>query len=121
MKKTILIASLICSVAFANAQTKNTTPTATKVKVVTTAKPATATVKEAAKETKAAVKPTTIVVKSASGAPVQATVNKATDNVDDRMKGPKGEKIMIGANGGRYYINAKGNKTYVPYKGNKKK
>ncbi len=42
---------------------------------------------------------------------------KYTDNVDDRMKGPSGEKIYIGQNGGRYYLKA-GKKNYVPY-GNK--
>jgi len=30
--------------------------------------------------------------------------NKYTDNVDDRMKGPNGEKVFIGPNGGRYYL-----------------
>ena len=44
---------------------------------------------------------------------------KYTDNVDDRMKGPKGEKIYIGPNGGRYYLNGD-KKIYVPY-GNKSK
>lgn len=44
---------------------------------------------------------------------------KYTDNVDDRMKGPNGEKVFIGPNGGRYYM--KGDKKiYVPY-GNKNK
>jgi hypothetical protein len=48
------------------------------------------------------------------------TPNKYNDNVDDRMKGPNGEKIYIGSNGGRYYLK-NGRKVYVPYKGNKKK
>ena len=48
------------------------------------------------------------------------TTTKYTDNVDDRMKGPKGEKIYIGPNGGRYYLKD-GKKVYVEYKGNKKK
>ena len=34
---------------------------------------------------------------------VKAT-NKYTDNVDDRMKGPNGEKVFIGPSGGRYYM-----------------
>jgi hypothetical protein len=50
-----------------------------------------------------------------------AVPSKYSDNIDDRMKGPNGEKIFIGSNGGRYYLDAKGNKKYVPYKGNKKK
>ena len=49
-----------------------------------------------------------------------ATTDKYKDNVDDRMKGPKGEKIYIGPNGGRYYLK-NGKKVYVPYKGSKKK
>lgn len=53
-------------------------------------------------------------------APAAATGNKYKDNVDDRMKGPKGEKIYIGTNGGRYYLK-NGKKVYVPYKGTKKK
>ena len=44
---------------------------------------------------------------------------KYTDNVDDRMKGPNGEKIFIGPNGGRYYLKGY-KKVYVPY-GNKTK
>ncbi|HEY8397485.1 MAG TPA: hypothetical protein VIK80_06060 [Flavihumibacter sp.] len=46
--------------------------------------------------------------------------NKYNDNVDDRMKGPNGEKIYIGERGGRYYIKD-GKKVYVPYKGSKYK
>lgn len=46
--------------------------------------------------------------------------NKYNDNIDDRMKGPNGEKIYIGEKGGRYYLKD-GKKVYVPYKGNKKK
>ncbi len=46
--------------------------------------------------------------------------DKYHDNVDDRMKGPKGEKIYIGPNGGRYYLSSTGKKVYVPYAGNKK-
>ncbi|MEO7311480.1 MAG: hypothetical protein ABIX01_13845 [Chitinophagaceae bacterium] len=42
---------------------------------------------------------------------------KYNDNVDDRMKGPNGEKIFIGRNGGRYYLKGE-KKIYVPY-GNK--
>ncbi len=48
------------------------------------------------------------------------TTDKSKDNVDDRMKGPKGEKIYIGEKGGRYYLK-NGKKIYVAYKGNKKK
>lgn len=46
--------------------------------------------------------------------------NKYNDNVDDRMKGPNGEKIYIGEKGGRYYLKD-GKKVYVPYKGSKYK
>lgn len=46
--------------------------------------------------------------------------NKYRDNIDDRMKGPKGEKIYIGPRGGRYYLNGKGEKVHVPYAGNGK-
>jgi len=53
-------------------------------------------------------------------APAATSTNKYKDNVDDRMKGPKGEKIYIGPNGGRYYLK-NGKKVYVPYKGTKKK
>ena len=49
-----------------------------------------------------------------------APTNKYNDDVDDRMKGPKGEKIYIGPNGGRYYLK-EGKKIYVEYNGNKKK
>ena len=49
------------------------------------------------------------------------STNKHTDNIDDRMKGPNGEKVYIGPGGGRYYLNKSGNKVYVEYKGNKKK
>jgi len=48
------------------------------------------------------------------------TTDKSKDNVDDRMKGPNGEKIYIGEKGGRYYLK-NGKKVYVEYKGNKKK
>jgi len=43
---------------------------------------------------------------------------KYKDNVDDRMKGPNGEKVYIGVNGGRYYMKGT-QKVYVPL--NKKK
>lgn len=48
-----------------------------------------------------------------------AQKDKSKDNIDDRMKGPKGEKIYIGPNGGRYYLK-NGKKIYVEYKGKKK-
>jgi hypothetical protein len=48
------------------------------------------------------------------------TKSKDADGIDGRMKGPKGEKVMIGEKGGRYYINEAGNKVYVEYKGNTK-
>lgn len=51
---------------------------------------------------------------------IKVALTKYTDNIDDRMKGPKGEVIYIGANGGRYYIK-QGKKIYVEYKGNKRK
>jgi hypothetical protein len=54
----------------------------------------------------------------ATGKP--ASSNKYNDNVDDRMKGPKGEKVYIGPNGGRYYLKD-GKKVYVEYNGGKKK
>lgn len=59
--------------------------------------------------------------KDKSKAPLSksATPNKYKDNVDDRMKGPKGEKIYIGEKGGRYYLK-NGKKVYVPYKGSPK-
>jgi nitrous oxide reductase accessory protein NosL len=47
------------------------------------------------------------------------STDKYHDNIDNRMKGPKGEVIYIGANGGRYYLK-NGKKNYVEYKGNKK-
>lgn len=47
-------------------------------------------------------------------------VNKYNDNIDDRMKGPHGEKVYIGPNGGRYYIKH-GKKIYIVRKANKKK
>ena len=40
---------------------------------------------------------------------------KYTDNIDDRMKGPNGEKVYIGPNGGRYYLKDD-KKVYVPLK-----
>lgn len=46
--------------------------------------------------------------------------DKYHDNVDDRMKGPKGEKVYIGTNGGRYYLNSSNKKVYVPSASNKK-
>lgn len=55
-----------------------------------------------------------------STAKKEKTLTKYNDNVDDRMKGPNGEKIYIGPNGGRYYLKD-GKKVYVEYKGNKKK
>ncbi len=42
------------------------------------------------------------------------------DTIDNRMKGPDGEPIVIGKGGGRYYWK-NGNKVYVEYKGKKKK
>ena len=50
---------------------------------------------------------------------VNSAINKYTDNIDNRMKGPKGEIIYIGQNGGRYYLKNK-KKIYVEFKGNKK-
>lgn len=50
---------------------------------------------------------------------IKTALNKYNDNIDNRMKGPKGEVIYIGPNGGRYYIK-NGKKIYVEYKGNKK-
>jgi hypothetical protein len=55
-------------------------------------------------------------VKAASTMP-----GKYNDNIDDRMKGPNGEKVYIGANGGRYYLTAAGNKVYVKHHTRKKK
>lgn len=55
------------------------------------------------------------VVKAAADTAKKAT-DKYHDNVDDRMKGPKGEKVFIGPSGGRYYLTAAGNKVYVPLK-----
>lgn len=46
--------------------------------------------------------------------------DKYHDNIDNRMKGPKGEVIYIGTSGGRYYMK-NGKKVYVEYKGNDKK
>jgi hypothetical protein len=48
------------------------------------------------------------------------TAKKYHDNIDDRMKGPNGEKIYIGEAGGRYYLK-NGKKVYVKYNGKKKK
>lgn len=42
--------------------------------------------------------------------------SKYNDNIDDRMKGPNGEKVYIGTNGGRYYLTAAGNKVYIKRK-----
>ena len=50
---------------------------------------------------------------------VNSAINKYTDNIDNRMKGPKGEVIYIGPNGGRYYMK-NGKRIYVQFKGNKK-
>lgn len=50
---------------------------------------------------------------------VNSAINKYTDNIDNRMKGPKGEVIYIGPNGGRYYMK-NGKRIYVEFKGNKK-
>jgi hypothetical protein len=55
---------------------------------------------------------------SAQTAP--STAKKYHDNIDDRMKGPNGEKIYIGEAGGRYYLK-NGKKVYVKYNGKKKK
>jgi len=57
---------------------------------------------------------------AASHSKTTAPPGKYNDNVDDRMKGPKGEKVYIGPNGGRYYLKD-GKKVYVEYNGNKKK
>ena len=54
-----------------------------------------------------------------NGVKVKHATNKYNDNIDNRMKGPKGEIIYIGQNGGRYYIK-NGKKIYVEFKGNKK-
>jgi hypothetical protein len=50
-----------------------------------------------------------------------AAVSKYSDNVDDRMKGPNGEKVYIGTQGGRYYLTPSGSKVYVKHKGTKNK
>lgn len=61
-----------------------------------------------------------------AGATAGAQKNKATqkqvakDTIDNRMKGPNDEPIIIGPSGGRYYWK-NGKKVYVEYKGNKKK
>ncbi|ULQ56521.1 hypothetical protein KJS94_17865 [Flavihumibacter rivuli] len=68
----------------------------------------------------AQTKPTSNTTKSGSTKTPATGTNKYNDNVDDRMKGPNGEKIYIGPNGGRYYLK-NGKKVYVEYKGNKKK
>lgn len=49
------------------------------------------------------------------------STTKKKDNIDDRMKGPNGEKIYIGKHGGRFYYNDKQEKVYVAYHGKKKK
>lgn len=51
-----------------------------------------------------------------------STMNKTkyNDNVDDRMKGPNGEKVYMGPNGGRYYMKGT-NKVYVQSAAKKKK
>jgi Ni/Co efflux regulator RcnB len=35
------------------------------------------------------------------------------DGIDDRMKGPNGEAVMIGKKGGRYYLSPTGEKVYL--------
>jgi outer membrane lipoprotein-sorting protein len=50
---------------------------------------------------------------------IKTALTKYNDNIDNRMKGPKGEVIYIGQNGGRYYVK-NGKRIYVEYKGNKK-
>lgn len=52
-------------------------------------------------------------------AKIKSALNKYNDNIDNRMKGPKGEVVYIGPNDGRYYMK-NGKKIYVEYKGNKK-
>lgn len=47
-------------------------------------------------------------------------IGKYKDNIDDRIKGPNGEKVYIGPNGGRYYMK-ENNKIYIQSKANKKK
>ncbi len=54
---------------------------------------------------------------------VDSTSKKQTkynDNVDDRMKGPNGEKVFMGPNGGRYYMKGT-QKVYVTSAASKKK
>jgi maltose-binding protein MalE len=58
--------------------------------------------------------------KQATTTQKSSTNDKSKDNIDDRMKGPKGEKVYIGEKGGRYYLK-NGKKIYVEYKGSKKK
>jgi hypothetical protein len=48
-------------------------------------------------------------------------ITSANDNVDDRMKGPNGEKVYIGANGGRYILTPAGRKKYIKYNNGRKK
>ena len=57
---------------------------------------------------------------SSTSAKHKLPVNKYNDNIDDRMKGPNGEKIHIGPNGGRYYIK-NGHKIYIVRKANKRR
>ncbi len=47
---------------------------------------------------------------------IKAALAKYHDNIDNRMKGPNGEAVYIGAKGGRYYMK-NGKKVYVEYKG----
>ncbi len=47
---------------------------------------------------------------------MKAAMAKYHDNIDNRMKGPKGEAIYIGTNGGRYYMK-NGKRVYVEFKG----
>jgi|GEM_PF-3036478 len=89
MKKLLLVPLALLSVAIM-AQTSTRTKTPAKLKKVVSK-----------------------VVSDSIPVPPKPTT-KYTDNVDDRMKGPNGEKIFIGPNGGRYYL--KGDKKiYVPY------
>lgn len=102
----MILATLACACFFGFGQVKK--PIATKP---TKAQLDSIKMKAAATKTVATTKATTTAV---------TTTDKYKDNVDDRMKGPKGEKVYIGPNGGRYYLSAAGNKVYVPYAGNKK-
>jgi hypothetical protein len=50
----------------------------------------------------------------------QSKPKAVKDSIDNRMKGPNGQPIVIGKNGGRYYWQ-EGKKVYVEFKGNNKK